>query len=40
MTPDAGPVRALIGRGEVRHTRLRPVRRALPLESPQRRQVA
>ena len=28
MTPDAGPVRALIGRGEVRHTRLRPVRRA------------
>jgi DUF1365 family protein len=28
MTPDAGPVRVLIGRGEVRHTRLRPVRRA------------
>lgn len=28
MTTDIGPVRALIGRGEVRHTRLRPVRRA------------
>ena len=28
MTTTAGPVRALIGRGEVRHARLRPVRRA------------
>jgi DUF1365 family protein len=28
MNPDLGPARALIGRGEVRHTRLRPVRRA------------
>jgi uncharacterized protein len=28
MNTDAGPVRALIGHGEVRHTRLRPVRRA------------